>query len=333
LELLVRRLLPYLNASSGVEVVPAPFPSRGLIKRLANAAHARLQRADVHHVFGDTYYSVLTLPRRRSVVTVHDCAFLHRTSGIKRLVLKLFWLTLPTLHAGLITTISVKSKQEILTHVPSVDPSKIIVIPCCLSEAYFFREARPFPAIPTILQVGTRPNKNLERVIAAIRGRRCHLDIIGKVTPEQERLLMEAGVSYEVSWDLSDDQVLQKYVSADIVSFVSVYEGFGMPIIEAQAIGRPVITSSIAPMCDVAGPDACCVDPFDVDAISAAVEKICSSQEYRSRLIGSGLANARRFTAQVVAEQYMAIYRALRAGMLYTGLNETTPARVGDPRT
>ena len=74
--------------------------------------------------------------------------------------------------------------------------------------------------------------------------------------------------------NLSQEAIIQQYIDCDMLSFVSTYEGFGMPIIEAQAIGRPVITSNIGAMKEVALDTACLVDPYDVESIKNGIQKL-----------------------------------------------------------
>lgn len=76
-----------------------------------------------------------------------------------------------------------------------------------------------------MLHIGTRPNKNLERVIEALEGIKCHLRIIGKLTSEQEKLLSEKKIKYSNGINLTDEEILNEYILCDIVSFPSLYEG------------------------------------------------------------------------------------------------------------
>ncbi len=82
--------------------------------------------------------------------------------------------------------------------------------------------------------------------------------------------------------------MLEAYHRADIVSLVSTYEGFGMPIIEGQAIGRAVIAGNVASMPEIAGDGACLVDPYDVPAIRTGILRIINDPEYRESLIARG---------------------------------------------
>ena len=101
--------------------------------------------------------------------------------------------------------------------------------------------------------------------------------------------------------------------SGDLLVFVSTYEGFGLPILEAQATGRPVITSNVLSMPEVAGDSACLVDPFDVSSIRKGILKVINDPAYREKLIKRGFENVKRFQPDKIAEQYADIYRGLFA--------------------
>ncbi|MFM7851415.1 MAG: glycosyltransferase, partial [Flammeovirgaceae bacterium] len=112
-----------------------------------------------------------------------------------------------------------------------------------------------------------KPNKNVQRLVRALKGISCVLDIVGEIDEELNNMLIENRVEFQQAQSLTESQILKKYESADIVSFVSTYEGFGMPIVEANTVGRVVVTSNILSMPEVAGNAARLVDPFDVGSI------------------------------------------------------------------
>jgi glycosyltransferase involved in cell wall biosynthesis len=91
----------------------------------------------------------------------------------------------------------------------------------------------------------------------------------------------------------------------------STLEGFGMPIIEAQAMGRVVITSNVSSMPDVAGKGALLVDPLNINAMQSALEKILSDESLRKQLIEYGFENIKRFDATTVSEMYLELYQSL----------------------
>lgn len=103
------------------------------------------------------------------------------------------------------------------------------------------------------------------------------------------------------------------YSMAAAVPFLSLYEGFGLPVLEAMACGTPVVTSTVSSMPEVAGDAALLVDPYDVDAIAHALERVLSSSELRRELIERGLARAAQFTWDRAARQLLSIYHGILA--------------------
>jgi glycosyltransferase involved in cell wall biosynthesis len=96
-----------------------------------------------------------------------------------------------------------------------------------------------------------------------------------------------------------------------MVVFASLYEGFGLPILEAQAMGRPVITSNFGAMREAAGDAALLVDPYSVEEIRAAILRIKNEPQLREELVRKGRENVERFRPEAVARQYAEIYRRL----------------------
>lgn len=188
-------------------------------------------------------------------------------------------------------------------------PDKILVIPDPMDEKFTFQPLQFNLDKPVLLQVGTWPNKNLERVTRALKGLSCHLLIVGKLSAEQKSILEENEIEYTNGFQLSKDELIEWYRKSDIVMFATLFEGFGLPILEAQATGRPVITSNISPMKDVAGNGACLVDPLSEKEIRDAVLKISFDENYRSELIQQGLKNIQRYQVSAIADQYLQLYQ------------------------
>ena len=116
-------------------------------------------------------------------------------------------------------------------------------------------------------------------------------------------------IEFTNCWDISEDHMKEKYRSCDLVAFVSTYEGFGMPILEANATGRPVITSNILSMPEVAADAACIVDPFNTAEIRAGILRIITDQTYREQLNDNGRRNVLRYSPDTIAQQYAELYR------------------------
>jgi glycosyltransferase involved in cell wall biosynthesis len=135
------------------------------------------------------------------------------------------------------------------------------------------------------------------------------LRIIGPVSAKLRSALDRLPLVYSTTEGLSDEDLVREYVGSDVLAFVSTYEGFGLPILEAQAVGLPVVTSKTTSMPEVAGDGALIVDPYDRAEIAAAIHAVLSSQDQRRTLVERGFSNVRRFTPEHIAERYATIYR------------------------
>lgn len=309
LESLFANVRDHLATSIRARTAVASVRSRGVMRRLFICVEAMFHQGEVNHVTGDINFIGIFLSRSRTIQTIPDCGHVASTSGLRRAILKLFWIDLPMRHCAYVTTISDSSKQELLKYMPTYDPSKIIVIPVPISDR-FVRSEKPFDARrPRILHVGTAPNKNLPRLVEALRGIPCALDVVGARVSGYETLLRDSGLEYTYRTGLSDEEMVRAYQQADLLTFASTYEGFGMPIVEAQAIGRPVVTSNLLSMPFVAGDGAHLVDPYDVGSIKAGVQRVIQDAEYRESLVRRGFENRARFDGKTIAQQYLDLYR------------------------
>jgi glycosyltransferase involved in cell wall biosynthesis len=311
IERIFQQLIPEISRQMEVSRWEAPssaFKPAGL---LANIRSAKKCRADVFHITGDIHYIVLGLPSRRTLLTIHDCVFLYTATGLKRRLLKWLLLDLPVRRSRLITTISEATKKDILRH-SSCPPEKIVVVPDPISDTIYASPAVFRSQQPVLLFVGVTPNKNLLRVAEALEGIGCRLEVIGKLSPEQEAALSARAIRYTQRSGLSDEAMANAYANCDLVLFPSTFEGFGLPIVEGQKAGRPVITSDLAPMTDTAGGAACLVDPYDVGSIREGVLRLIRDAAYRQSLIEAGFRNIERFSVAAVAASYMECYEKIQ---------------------
>lgn len=300
----------HLPADIDVSLHLNRYPSTGAIGRVSDALAARRVDADVRHITGDVHYLGWLLPRPGTLLTILDCVTIERLTGWRREAFKALWYRWPIARAERLTTISTFSAESIERHT-GYPAARIDIIPPPLSDE-FVRVPRPFNSErPRVLQVGTTANKNLARVIAALGGLPVELVLVGELTSEQRAALEGSGLVYRNLSGISRAELLDQYRKADIVMFASLYEGFGMPIIEAQAIGRPVVTSDRCSMPEAAGGGAVLIDPEDVSAIRRAVERVIGSAELRAELDAVGAANAERYRPGRIAERYAQIYREL----------------------
>ncbi len=275
--------------------------------RLYSLLDAWKFQGDVNHITGDAHFLALALKGRRTILTIHDVGHYERTlTGLKKRLFKLFWIQLPAAHVRAITTTTEFTKQKIIQYT-SVSPDKISVI---YNPAPSFKPSlKAFNTqCPKILQIGGGLNKNIYRLIESISGLNCSLILVRKKDARLEALLKERNISYEWYQRLTTEEIYNCYVKCDIVFFASEYEGFGVPILEGNAVGRCVVTSNITSMPEVAGDAALLVDPYSVTEIKHALSQIISDSNLREQLVKNGFKNLRRFSPDKIAERYYRLY-------------------------
>ena len=283
-----------------------------------NIAWARTQEKTappgtvINHVTGDVTSVVFGLTGPK-VITFHDCNPLLRYPKWHPRYWFYRWVIYewPARKADAVTVISEKTRRELL-ELTRCGTDNLHVIPNFVDPAFVHRPREFNAAYPTLLQVGVKANKNLHRLAAAISGIPCRLEIIGQPGPEDVRQLEAQGIDYRAASGLTDEEVRQRYTDCDLLTFVSTYEGFGLPILEAQMTGRPVVTSNLSPHREVAGADGAeLVDPEDVSSIRAGILRIIEDPTYREQLIESGLRNAQTYHIDAIATQYIDLYETI----------------------
>lgn len=292
-----------------VDAVYMPVPNyslKGLWKNIRTARKAVKQKHyDIVHITGAEHYLIPFLNGHRLIVTVHDLGFYtnHPKTIKQRWKSLLFIKTLKW--ADCVTFISEKSKSEALK---LVTLKKTLVISDTIGTDFELYPKQINTQKPVVLQLGTKDNKNLLRTIAALNGVSCHLRIIGPLSTEQVEALKSNDIEYSNVSNLTDAQIIEEYKSCDIVSLPSLYEGFGMPIIEGQAIGRAVVTSDVEPMNKVAGNSAVLVNPTDIKSIREGFIRAIENQQHYIHL---GMQNVKRYRLDKITQEYYNLYQSL----------------------
>lgn len=277
-------------------------------------------------VHATTHYGTFVPCKYRNVITVTDVSpLLHpETHGRMQVLYHRHILPLVLRRADAVITISESSKSDILACCP-VQAEKVHAIPLGVDRRFTTDAALGSAfaaALPEeyILYIGTlEARKNLPRLLAAYAKARkkglTHKLLIGGATGW--RLSPLAAVVDEYTLQdhvvflgfVADADLPALYARADFFVYPSLYEGFGMPILEAMASGTPVITSNCSSMPEVAGDAALLVDPLDAGDIAAKMLALAGSAELRGDLRLKGIANARRFTWRETAQRTLAVYR------------------------
>ncbi|MVN20995.1 glycosyltransferase family 4 protein [Mucilaginibacter arboris] len=308
IEFIFDQLISSPNPSCKINKFILPRFSNSFFNRIINILAMLRLRHQIVHVTGDVHYTILGACFNYRILTIHDLAFMHQNKGIKRSILKWFWITLPVKFAHQVTVISEATKTDLLSYV-AVDPKKINVIPDFISATYQPVPDRKFNAdLPRILQIGTAFNKNIDRLAEAIAGIPCTLIIVGELSELQKTILEKFKIDFINKLNLTEQALYQEYANADLLTFVSTIEGFGMPILEANACGLPVITSNCSAMPEIAGDAALLVNPFDATAIRNGISEIIKNETLRNKLIEKGFENVKRFSKEKVVEQYKRLY-------------------------
>lgn len=310
IERVFNNIWDHLEKEIDIGRVYAISPNSSFAGIIKNLFFFRRFKAGVYHLTGEIYYVILLYPNSKSIITIHDCNYVNHPVAWKRKVIKKLWFDIPVKHAKFVTVISEKTRQEVI-HLSGCNSEKVILINNPVDACFTFTP-RTFNSVkPRILQIGTRWNKNLGRVISAIKNIPCSLCIIGQLSEQDRNMLEEAAIEYENVFDISNEELNLQYAISDLVVFVSLYEGFGLPILEAQATGRVVITSDLSPMNEVCGNGALLVDPQNVGAIREKIIEVIQNSELRSAIILNGFENLKRFNSKNIANQYATLYKKI----------------------
>ncbi|HEX2770019.1 MAG TPA: glycosyltransferase family 1 protein [Geobacteraceae bacterium] len=313
-----------LNA---IEHTVYPLPTETLAKivwpNLVLPRRAARERFDVVHA--TTHYGTFMPCMYRNIITVTDVSpIIHpETHGLMQVAYHRHVLPLVLKRADAIVTISHSSKKDIVSCCRIAEDKVHVIhlgvdtrfVPDTAEENDF---ARSLPG-RYILNIGTlEARKNLPRLLEAyVIARRKglpHKLLIGGA--RGWRLSNLAGIveKHALGNDVvflgfvEDADLPALYRKADFFVYPSIYEGFGMPILEAMACGTPVITANCSSMPEVAGDAALLVDPLDPEEIAARILDLAGSADLRRSLREKGIQRASRFSWEKTAQETLAVY-------------------------
>jgi len=265
------------------------------------------------------------------VTTIHDISFEHLpqfyTAG-GRFLFKLA-IGYTARRAARVITGSEYSRNDIITTY-GISPERVVVTPEGVSSQFTpVRESDRINAVRKkygiereyLLSVGSlQPRKNLVRLIQAYVSLRSSDDefshqlvIVGKKGWLYKDIFRAARSSQYVNDIIFTDYVAEEdlpalYSGAAIFIYPSIFEGFGLPVLEAMACGVPVITSNSSSLPEVVGEAALTVDPYDEEAIRQAIQRVVVDEKLRMKLSRRGLVQAQRFSWRKTAELTLSVY-------------------------
>lgn len=284
-------------------------------------------------VFHSPDFTLPPVRRAHTVLTIHDLSFVRHPECFSRPLLEYLLASVPRAvrRADFLLADSKSTRQDLI-ELLSVPPERIAVIypgveahfcPTADLSALEARLALYGLRRPYILGVGTlQPRKNFARLIRAyhlVRQRHGipHRLIIagakGWLFEEIEETIRDLRLEgwVQVIGFIPDEDLPALYQGAEAFAFPSVYEGFGIPILEALACGTPVVASNTSSLPEAAGEAALLVDPEDVEALAEALWRLIVDAELRNALRARGFEQAKRFSWAASARQVCSIYRQL----------------------
>jgi len=295
------------------------FPGRQwALDRLFLPAFFQKNKIDIfHRAVG------YTMPRSNKVfkiLTVHDLRTLTIGDKYAAQNVRHYQETLSIIDCCVV--VSECTKRDLIEHF-KIDEKKIKVVYLGADERY---KPAPKEAIdtakgkfkitgPYLLSVGSVPRKNIGGIIRGFAGCKykndyqlvlnCYMDV-----EKYAELCRSLGVRDRVVFinSVGDDDLVALFSGCHCFVFPSLYEGFGLPILEAMKCGAPVITSNISSCPEVAGEAALLVDPGKTNEISDAIDQVCGSDTLRKTLVDKGFARAKMFSWDKFAEGMKNIY-------------------------
>lgn len=293
------------NKNMKINILECPVESKGLLNRIYLIFWSFFSQGDVNHILGDINYINLLMDKKRTISTYLDCRLLNEFKGIKAYVYKILWFKLSILKSKYITFISSFTKNEIKKKL-NTNFKNSFVIPVPLVSNLSFK--RNFNKKKKILIVGTLKHKNIKNMLLSTEGLKIDLNIVGGIEQNLKKICEKRNIKFKNFIGISDNKMKNLFKNSDILLMASNYEGFGMPIIEAQASGMVVITSNKEPMKSLSGGSAILVNPNKIADIKKAILKIVSNDKLFELLIKKGFINSNKYKSSEVLKKYHDLY-------------------------
>ena len=286
-----------------------PLVSKGILNRIYLCIWAFFNQGNINHICGDINFISIFMSKKKTVNTFLDFYSMQRLKSLKKLIYKIFWIKIPFLKSESVITISNNTLRELNNYIDIKGKKKIHVIGISVSNNFKKKLKKKISKTPKILVVGTSINKNILNIITSLKNIYCELILVGQLNDQIINELNLNNIKYRNLVSIKMKKLIYEYYNSDILLFPSNYEGFGVPILEAQTIGRPVITSNLEPMISIAGEGAFFVNPKKPKEISEAIKTIIKNEKLRLSKIKKGFINVKRFKNSIILNEHLKVYK------------------------
>jgi len=303
------------------KILPSLWRSKLIVKQLQK------DKIDIFHGLTGEIPFRIEKTGIKTIVTIHDLIFVRYPELYKSIDRKIYFkkFKYAVKIADVIIAISEQTKRDIVEFLKVKEDKIQVIYQGChqvfkepISETFQNEVVKKYNLPDTfILNVGAViERKNVLSLIKAIRNTNYNLVVVGNGTNYFKKVqdyVKEHSLSNRVFFlhKLEMEEIAVLYRKASIFVYPSIFEGFGIPIIEALYSKTPVITGKGSCFPEAGGPDTIYIDPKNIQEISASIEKVFSDKELNNKMVNNGFEYVQRFNDDVIAQQIIKIYKGL----------------------
>ena len=279
-------------------------------------------------IFHSSYYRISSNINAINITTVHDFIYEKFRTGIKKEI-HCYQKKRSILKSDLIICVSENTKNDLLSYYPNVNPQKVFIVHNGVSDEYNEKKRitddLPFLTLNYIIYVGVRDEyKRFDIAIECAKQLNTNLVIVGggKLS-KKEMDYINSNLredQYKAFTNISNSQLNALYSNALCLIYPSAYEGFGIPIIEAQKSGCPVLAYNNGAMKEIIGITPLLFNNFDMKEIIHLIQTNLFNLEKRTKIIESGLINAQNYSWDITYNKTLEIYNLLTKNNFNTTL-------------